>query len=46
MLEKGYFDCYVLFSGYHIEYYDEFKDFAERNLEKLTRYITTILSTV
>lgn len=39
MKAKGMLDCYVLFSLFHVDIYDQFKDLSKCNPQKLKKYI-------
>jgi tetratricopeptide (TPR) repeat protein len=39
MKEKDMLDCYVLFSLFHVDVYDQYKDLSKTNPQKLKKYI-------
>ena len=43
MQTAGYLDCFVLFSMFHNDFYEQFKHFSQNNKKKLTKYIETYL---
>jgi tetratricopeptide (TPR) repeat protein len=43
MKEKGYLDCYVFISQFHIDLYPQFKDFVKNNRKKIHSYINRYL---
>jgi len=43
MLKDGYLDCYVLVTCYHIDFYEQYKDFASKNKEKIIEYYNKYL---
>lgn len=43
MMKEGYLDCYVLVTCYHIDFYEQYKDFASKNKEKIIKYYNTYL---
>jgi tetratricopeptide (TPR) repeat protein len=42
MQQKGFLDCYALLSCYHIDFYDQFRDFSDNNKEKIQQYIALL----
>ena len=38
MQKDGYLDCYVLVTCYHIDFYEQYKDFAAKNKDKIIAY--------
>ena len=44
MQEKGYLDCYVLFSLFNIHLYNQYVHFKEGNESKITDYLKTFLT--
>lgn len=38
MMDEGFLDCYVFFSVFHIDIYDQYKDFVKGNRERIDAY--------
>lgn len=45
MQKDGYLDCYVLVTCYHIDFYDQYKDFASKNAAKIIEYYNKYIIT-
>ncbi len=45
MQKDGYLDCYVLVSCYHIDFYDQYKDFASKNANRIIEYYNKYIIT-
>lgn len=43
MQKDGYLDCYVLVSCFHPDFYEQYKDFAARQKNKITAYYSKYL---
>lgn len=43
MQEKGYLDCYVLLSLFHVDLYDQQQDFVSKNPEKVKEYMEMLM---
>ena len=43
MHKEGYLDCYVLVTCYHIDFYEQYKDFASKNKDKIIEYYNKYL---
>lgn len=43
MKEKGYLDCYCLFSLYHIDNQEQYRDFVSNNRSKWMAYINSLM---
>lgn len=44
MMARGYLDCYVMFSMFHYDFYEQYKNFVKNNPEKMKKYLSQVLS--
>jgi hypothetical protein len=43
MQEAGHLDCFVMVSMFHISFWDQYKDFRDKNTNRIRTYINTEL---
>jgi tetratricopeptide (TPR) repeat protein len=43
MQKEGYLDCYAMVSLFHVVFWDQYKDFASKNKDRIRKYIETQL---
>jgi len=45
MMKRGWLDCYVMISMFHIDFYKQYLNFVDNNKERIYKYYNQILTT-